>query len=60
MNDPYELVIPEKREQLRLMGKYLAKTVREYFRDPENRKKFEKWYKEKYGRDYVWETIKMS
>lgn len=53
------LVVPEKQVQLRLFGQHLAKTVREYFRDSENRKKFEKWYKEKYGRDYVWETVKM-
>lgn len=51
------LVVPEKEAQLTRMGQYLARTVREYFRDPENREKFERWYFEQYGQEYVWQTI---
>lgn len=30
----------------------LADRVKEYFKDEENRKKFEIWYQEKYGKPY--------
>lgn len=40
------------------MGKYLAHEVRVYFQDPEHRKKFEDWYRTKYGREYVWKKLK--
>lgn len=32
----------------------LADKVKEYFKDEENRKKFEIWYQEKYGKPYKW------
>lgn len=32
----------------------LADRVKEYFKDEENRKKFEIWYQEKYGKPYKW------
>lgn len=32
----------------------LQDRVQTYFQSKENRKKFEKWYKEKYGKQYKW------
>ena len=32
----------------------LAKKVEEYFRDEEHRKRFEEWYRRKYGKEYEW------
>lgn len=32
----------------------LARKVENYFQDKENRKKFEDWYRQKYGKEYVW------
>ena len=32
----------------------LREKVKEYYRDEGNRKKFEDWYKAKYGKDYEW------
>lgn len=32
----------------------LAERVKAYFQDPEHRKEFEDWYKQKYGKDYEW------
>ena len=32
----------------------LKKKVEDFFGDEENRRKFEEWYKEKYGKEYVW------
>lgn len=32
----------------------LVRKVREYFKDEENRKKFEEWYRQKYGKEYEW------
>lgn len=39
------------------IGKYLAEAVLKYFRVPENRAKFEAYYREKYGKEYVWKTL---
>lgn len=32
----------------------LAERVKAYFQDPEHRKEFGDWYKQKYGKDYEW------
>ena len=32
----------------------LGRKVEAYFQDEENRKRFEEWYKKKYGKDYEW------
>lgn len=32
----------------------LMKKVKDYFKDEENRRKFENWYRNKYGKDYEW------
>lgn len=32
----------------------LKSKVEDYFRDEENRRRFEEWYKDKYGKEYVW------
>ncbi len=44
------------RDFMPTFGKILLKRVRETLRDPENRKKFEEWYLQKYGEPYVWKT----
>jgi NAD-dependent DNA ligase len=36
------------------VGSVLREKVQEYFQDEEHRRKFEKWYKEKYHKDYEW------
>ncbi len=32
----------------------ISRAVQDTLKIPENRRKFEEWYKERYGRDYVW------
>lgn len=32
----------------------LMRKVSDYFKDEENRKKFEEWYRQKYGKEYEW------
>lgn len=32
----------------------VSKKVQDYFKDAENRKKFEEWYWKKYHKHYVW------
>jgi hypothetical protein len=32
----------------------LVKRVEAYFQDEEHRRRFEEWYKKKYGKDYEW------
>ena len=32
----------------------VSKKVQDYFKDAENRKKFEIWYQKKYGKPYQW------
>lgn len=46
--------VPEVQGQVKAFGLLLARSVREYFKDEENRKRFEGWYLEKYGEPYVW------
>ena len=36
----------------------LAKKVEAYFQDEENRKRFEEWYRQKYGKEYDWRKIR--
>ena len=35
----------------------LHKKVEDYFRDEEHRRQFEEWYKQKYGKSYIWRQI---
>ena len=46
--------VPEVQGQVKAFGLLLARSVREYFKDEENRKRFEKWHLEKHGEPYVW------
>lgn len=32
----------------------LRERVKDYYKDEANRKKFEDWYRAKYGKDYEW------
>lgn len=32
----------------------LVRRVHAYYQDPEHRKEFEDWYKQKYGKEYEW------
>lgn len=36
------------------LGRLLAKTVAKYFEDASHRAEYEKWYRDKYGKEYVW------
>ena len=38
----------------RLLGKLVAKTLIEYFKDKEHRRAYEDWYFEQYGVKYQW------
>lgn len=49
---------PEVQGQARALSLLIAQKVREYFKDPEHREKFERWYLEKYGEPYVWKPVK--
>jgi len=33
---------------------FLRQRVTEYYSDEANRKQFEEWYRQKYGKDYEW------
>ena len=48
---------PEVQGQEKALALLLAQEVREYFKDPEHRKEFERWYLEKYGKPYEWKTV---
>lgn len=52
--------IPEVRGQAKAFSSLLARSVREYFKDEENRRKFENWYEQKYGKPYEWVHIEAS
>lgn len=49
---------PEVQGQEKALALLLAQEVREYFKDPEHRKEFERWYLKKYGKPYVWKPVK--
>lgn len=34
----------------------ISRAVQDCMQIPENRKRFEEWYREKYGREYVWKV----
>ena len=48
---------PEVQGQAKAFSSLLARSVREYFKDAENRKKFEQWYEQKYGKPYKWVPV---
>lgn len=48
----------EVQGQAKAFALLLAQGVREYFKDPEHRKEFERWYLKKYGKPYVWKPVK--
>lgn len=45
----------EKQAQVKRLCAEVAEATRDYFRDKKHREDFEKWYRETYHRDYVWE-----
>lgn len=49
--------IPEVQGQARALSALLARSVREYFKDEKNRKEFEHWYEQRYGKPYEWEPV---
>lgn len=51
------LLAPEVRGQAQAIAGLLAGKVRDYFRDPEHRRKFEQWHLETYGEPYVWRPL---
>lgn len=40
--------------------KQICGFVTQAFKDPENRRAFENWYREKYGKEYVWKIAHME
>ncbi len=38
----------------RSLSKILARTVKDYLRKEENRRDYEQWYQQKYGKTYQW------
>ena len=48
---------PEVQGQEKALALLLAQEVREYFKDPEHRKEFERWYLKKYGKPYKWKPV---
>lgn len=55
--DNGSIFAPEVQAQAKAFSLLLARTVREYFGDAQNRLEFEAWYEEKYGKPYVWRKI---
>lgn len=51
--------VPEKQAQAEALCLLLAQKVREYYADEEHRKKFERWYEERYGTKYEWKKVKV-
>ena len=47
---------PEVQGQAKALALLLAQEVREYFKDPEHRKEFKRWYLKKYGKPYEWKA----
>ena len=50
--------VPEVQGQAKAFSLLIAQSVREYFKDEENRKKFEQWYEQRYGKKYQWTPVK--
>lgn len=50
--------VPEVQSQARALSLLVAQSVRAYFREEENRKKFEEWYEQRYGKKYQWKPVK--
>lgn len=48
---------PEAQGQAVVLAGMLAGRVRDYFRDPEHRRKFEQWHLETYGEAYEWTPV---
>lgn len=42
--------------ELSVLTTALLGRVKAYYRDPEHRREFEVWYKQKYGKDYEWKN----
>ena len=40
--------------ELNTLCSLLTQRAKAYYQDPEHRKEFETWFKEKYGKDYEW------
>ena len=50
--------VPELQGQVKALILLIAQSGREYFKDEENRKKFEQWYEQRYGKPYEWTPVK--
>lgn len=40
------------------MRKTMTQAIREYLQEPNHKKEFETWYRNRYGKQYEWRTIK--
>ena len=50
--------VPEVQGQAKALSLLIDQSIREYFKEEENRKKFEQWYKQRYGKKYQWTPVK--
>ena len=50
--------VPEVQGQAEALSLLIVQSVREYFKDEENRKKFEQWYEQRCGKKYQWTPVK--
>lgn len=48
----------EVQGQAKALSLLIAQSVREYFKDEENRKKFEQRYEQRYCKKYKWTPVK--
>ena len=53
-------LVPEKQVQFRCLLKEVGRKVQAYYRDPEHRRQFSDWYREKYGEEYDWNKMRIS
>ena len=50
--------VREVQRQAKALSLLIAQSVREYFKEEENRKKFEQWYEQRYSKKYQWTPVK--
>lgn len=49
--------VPDRQGQAKALSLLIAQSTREYFRDEGNRREFEVWYENRYGKKYEWKKV---
>jgi hypothetical protein len=49
--------VAEKQGQAKAASLLLAQRVRNFFKEEENRREFEVWYENRYGKKYEWKKV---